>query len=173
MKIAAAAHLEYHTTILVQKYIQRELISISYQTIKDSFEDNIPVDDLLDNTQERLFSLADRNMRKDYQNISDILSAVIDDLQKDQEKGDGLSGVPSGYTGIDRVTLGWQPSDLIIIAARPSMGKTAFVLTMARNIAVEHNVPRCVLFIGNVFEAACKEIDDKRDGVAGRKDKGR
>ena len=172
MKIAAAAHLEYHTTILVQKYIQRELISISYQTIKDSFEDNIPVDDLLDNTQERLFSLADRNMRKDYQNISDILSAVIDDLQKDQEKGDGLSGVPSGYTGIDRVTLGWQPSDLIIIAARPSMGKTAFVLTMARNIAVEHNVPVAFFSLEMSSKQLVKRLMISETGLPAEKIKG-
>lgn len=172
MKIAAAAHLEYHATILVQKYIQRELISISYQTIKDSFEDTIAVDDLLDTTQERLFSLADRNMRKDYQSISDILSTVIDDLQKDQERGDGLSGVPSGYTGIDRVTLGWQPSDLVIIAARPSMGKTAFVLTMARNITVEHNIPVAFFSLEMSSKQLVKRLMISETGLQADKIKG-
>ena len=172
MKIGAAAHLEYHTTILVQKYIQRELISTSYQVIKDSFEDAIPVDDLLDSTQERLFSLADRNMHKDYQSISEILSVVIDDLQKDQLKNDGLSGVPSGYTGIDRVTLGWQPSDLIIIAARPSVGKTAFVLTMARNIAVDHNVPVAFFSLEMSSKQLVKRLVISETGLPAEKIKG-
>lgn len=141
MKIGAAAHLDYHAKILVQKYIQRELISISYGVQKDAFDDATSVDDLLDTTQQKLFTLADRNMRKEAQVIQYVINDAIDELQRNQLRQDGLSGIPSGYTAIDRVTLGWQPSDLIIIAARPSMGKTAFVLTMARNMAVEHKVP--------------------------------
>ncbi|MBP9018621.1 MAG: replicative DNA helicase [Rikenellaceae bacterium] len=141
MKIGAAAHIDYHSKILLQKYIQRELISISYQIQRDSFDDTIPVDDLLDSTQQKIFTLSDRNMKKDTQSIQYVISEAIEELQNNQIKANGLSGIPSGYTSIDRVTLGWQPSDLIIIAARPSMGKTAFVLTMARNMAVDHNVP--------------------------------
>jgi len=141
MKIGAAAHIDYHAKILLQKYIQRELIGISYEVQRDSFDDSISVDDLLDSTQQKIFTLSDRNMKRDTQAIQFVISQAIDDLQSTQLREDGLSGVPSGYTSIDRVTLGWQPSDLIIIAARPSVGKTAFVLTMARNMAVEHKVP--------------------------------
>jgi replicative DNA helicase len=141
MKIGAAAHIDYHSKILLQKYIQRELISISYQIQRDSFDDTLPVDDLLDSTQQKIFTLSDRNMKRDTQAIQYVISEAIEDLQNTQTQANGLSGVPSGYTSIDRVTLGWQPSDLIIVAARPSMGKTAFVLTMARNMAVDHNVP--------------------------------
>ncbi|OFY42672.1 MAG: replicative DNA helicase [Bacteroidetes bacterium GWF2_40_14] len=141
MKIGAAAHIDYHAKILLQKYIQRELIGISYEVQRDSFDDNISVDDLLDTTQQKIFTLSDRNMKRDTQAIQFVISQAIDDLQSTQLREDGLSGVPSGYTSIDRVTLGWQPSDLIIIAARPSVGKTAFVLTMARNMSVDHNVP--------------------------------
>ena len=141
MKIGAAAHIDYHSKILLQKYIQRELISISYQIQRDSFDDTMPVDDLLDSTQQKIFTLSDRNMKRDTQSIQYVISEAIEELQNNQIKANGLSGIPSGYTSIDRVTLGWQPSDLIIIAARPSMGKTAFVLTMARNMAVDHNVP--------------------------------
>jgi len=141
MKIGAAAHIDYHSKILLQKYIQRELIGISYEIQRDSFDDTIPVDDLLDTTQQKIFTLSDRNMKRDTQAIQFIISEAIEDLQKTQLQANGLSGVPSGYTSIDRVTLGWQPSDLIIVAARPSMGKTAFVLTMARNMAVDFNVP--------------------------------
>lgn len=140
-KIGAAAHVDYHVKILLQKYIQREIIAISYQAQKESFDDSIPVDDLLDNTQQRFFSLAERNMKRETQPIQDIINNALEEIQSYQERTDGLSGVPSGFTGIDRVTFGWQPSDLIILAARPAMGKTAFVLTMARNMAVEHNVP--------------------------------
>ncbi len=141
MKIGAAAHIDYHSKILLQKYIQRELIAISYEVQRDSFDDTISVDDLLDTTQQKIFTLSDRNMKRDTQHIDSVIDQAIDDLQSTQLREDGLSGVPSGYTGIDRVTLGWQPSDLVIIAARPSVGKTAFVLTMARNMTVEHNVP--------------------------------
>ena len=141
MKIGAAAHIDYHSKILIQKYIQRELIAISYEVQRDSFDDSISVDDLLDNTQQKIFTLSDRNMKRDTQHINSVIDQAIDDLQSTQLRADGLSGVPSGYTSVDKVTLGWQPSDLIIIAARPSVGKTAFVLTMARNMSVEHNVP--------------------------------
>lgn len=141
MKIGAAAHIDYHAKLLLQKYIQRELISISYGVQKEAFDDAISVDELLDTTQQKIFTLADRNMRKESQIIQYVINEAIDDLEKNQLRADGLSGIPSGYTGIDRVTLGWQPSDLIIVAARPSMGKTAFVLTMARNMAVDHQVP--------------------------------
>lgn len=140
-KIGAATHVDYHVKILLQKFIQRELISISYEVQRNSFDDSMPVDDLLDDAQQRMFTLAERNMRKDTQPISDVINKAVDEIEAYQERSDGLSGVASGYTGIDRVTLGWQRSDLIILAARPSVGKTAFVLTMARNMAVDYNIP--------------------------------
>ncbi len=140
-KIGAAAHVDFHVKILLQKYIQRELISISYEVQKNSFDDSIPVDDLLDSTQQKFFTLAERNMKRETQPIHDVITTTIAEIESYQERTDGLSGVPSGFTGLDRETLGWQASDLIILAARPAMGKTAFVLTMARNMAVEHQVP--------------------------------
>lgn len=141
MKISSAAHVEYHAKILLQKYIQRELISISYEVQRDSFDDNLPVDELLDATQQKIFTLSDRNIKRETRPVRSIIEDAIVELHTNQLRSDGLSGVRSGYTSLDRVTLGWQPSDLIILAARPSMGKTAFVLTMARNMAVEHQIP--------------------------------
>ncbi len=141
LKIGAAAHIDYHSKILLQKYIQRELITISYGVQKEAYDDQTSVDDLLDSTQQKLFTLSERNMRKESQLIQFVINDAIDELEKNQLREDGLSGIPSGFTGLDRVTLGWQSSDLIIVAARPSMGKTAFVLTMARNMAVDHSVP--------------------------------
>lgn len=141
LRISAAANTDYHCKILLQKYIQRELISISHNIQKFAYEDSLPVDDLLQTAEQDIFELADRNMRKDTSLVSSVLNRAIDEIQEGQNRQDGLSGVPSGYLGIDKVTYGWQKSDLVILAARPSVGKTAFVLTMARNMAVEHNIP--------------------------------
>lgn len=172
LRIGAAAHLDYHTKILVQKYIQRELISISYEVQKDSFDDSLSVDDLLDSTQQKIFNLADRNMRRETQSVQDIINEAIDELQAVQERTDGLSGVPSGYTGIDRVTYGWQPSDLIIIAARPAMGKTAFVLTMARNMTVDHKVPVAVFSLEMSSVQLVKRLMVSETGLSSEKIRG-
>ena len=140
-KIGAAAHIDYHTKILLQKFLQRELIAISYDVQKAAFDDTLPVDELVDTAEEKIFTLAERNVRSDTKPIKSVINRAIEQIEINQAREDGLSGVPSGYTGIDRVTFGWQPADLIILAARPSVGKTAFVLTMARNMAVDHNIP--------------------------------
>ncbi len=140
-KIGAAAHLDYHIKILLQKFIQRELISISYDVQKDSFDDTLSVDDLLDSAQQKLFTLADRNIKVETKPIREILNETFAEIDSYRDRSDGLSGLASGYTEIDKCTLGWQKSDLIIVAARPAMGKTAFVLTMARNMTVDHNIP--------------------------------
>lgn len=141
MRVAAASHLEYHTKVLTQKFIQRELIKTSYNILKEAFDDTIPADELLDASQQRLFDLGDMNLRRDTRPVRSVLGEVLDELSDVQTRDDGLSGLPSGYTSLDRMTLGWQKADLVVVAARPSMGKTAFVLTMARNMAVNHNIP--------------------------------
>ena len=138
LKIGAASHIDYHTKILLQKYIQRELISISYKIQKSAFDDSMTVDDLVDTAEKEVFELAERNMRRETSPIKDIVLQAITEIETSQQREDGLSGIPSGFTGIDKITFGWQKSDLIIIAARPSVGKTAFVLTMARNMAIDH-----------------------------------
>ena len=140
-KIGAAAHVEYHTKVLLQKFLQRELIAISYDVQKAAFDDSLPVDDLIDTAEEKVFTLAQRNVRNETKPITSVINRAIEQIETNQKREDGLSGVPSGYTGIDRVTFGWQAADLIILAARPSVGKTAFVLTMARNMVVDHHVP--------------------------------
>ncbi len=172
MKVGAAAHIDYHAKILLQKYIQRELISISYGVQKEAFDDTVSVDDLLDNTQQKIFMLAERNMRKEAQVIQSVLNVAIDELQANQLRTDGLSGIPSGYTGIDKVTLGWQPSDLIIVAARPSMGKTAFVLTMARNMAVDHNAPIAFFSLEMSSVQLVKRLMISETGLSAEKIKG-
>ena len=170
--MGAAAHLDFHTKVLLQKYIQRELISISYDVQKKSYDDSLTVDDLLDSTQQKLFGLAEKNMKKETQSVKDVLNEAINELEAVQQRTDGLSGVPSGYTGIDEVTFGWQASDLIIIAARPAMGKTAFVLTMARNMAVEHKVPVAVFSLEMSSVQLVKRLMVSETGLSSEKIRG-
>jgi replicative DNA helicase len=138
-RIGSAAHIEYHAKIVAQKYIQRKLIEIASEIQRESFEDKSDVNDLLDSAQQKIFEIAERNMRNEAKPISGIIEATIQEMEISSAREDGFSGVPSGFTSLDRITSGWQSSDLIIVAARPSMGKTAFVLSMARSIAVDFN----------------------------------
>ena len=139
-KIGAAAHIEYYIRILKQKCIQRELITASYEILKSSYDESVNVDDLIDLAQTRVLAAADNNVKKDVQEIGKVINDALDDIQKLQGAS-GLSGVPSGFASLDSITQGWQATDLIILAARPSVGKTAFVLNLARNAAVDFNMP--------------------------------
>jgi replicative DNA helicase len=138
-RVASAAHLEFHSRIIAQKFIQRELIRVSSEIQGKSYDDTLDVDDLIDFSESSLFKVAERNIKKETVPIKPVLNEAIIQIEKARNQKDGLSGVPSGFTAIDRITSGWQKTDLVIVAARPSMGKTAFVLSMARNMAVEHN----------------------------------
>lgn len=142
-KIGAAAHIEYYIKILKQKNIQRDLITASYDILKSAYDDSVDVDDLIDSSQTKVYSAIQSSVKKDVQEIGSVIKQVMDRIEEMQDMT-GLSGVPSGYSSIDRITMGWQPSDLIILAARPSVGKTAFALNIARNAAVDHNMPVAV-----------------------------
>lgn len=138
-RVASAAHIEFHSRIIAQKYIQRELIRVSSEIQAKSFDETMDVDDLIDFSETALFKVAEGNIKKETRPIRPVLKEAIDLIEMARHRKDGLSGVPSGFTALDRYTSGWQKTDLIIIAGRPSMGKTALVLSMARNMAVEHN----------------------------------
>ena len=140
-KIGAAAHIEYYIRILKQKFIQRELITASYDILKTSYDEAVNVDDLIDTAQTKIFSAIQNNVKRDVEEIGKVINDAMADIQRFQKLEGGLSGVPSGFPSIDKITLGWQASDLIILAARPSVGKTAFVLNLARNAAVDFNMP--------------------------------
>ena len=140
-RVVSSANIEYHSRIILQKHIQRQLIQISSETIKDAYEDSADVFDLLDNAENKLFQISENNLRRNYDQMPDLVKLAIEDIEKAKNSGSQLRGVPSGYTELDRITQGWQKSDLIILAARPSMGKTAFALNMARNAAVDFNKP--------------------------------
>jgi replicative DNA helicase len=140
-RVASAANIEYHARIIIQKYIQRELIRISTDTINNAYDDTSDVLDLLDKAEKNLFEIAQNNLRRDSRKMDDLVHEALKDIEALKDKKDGLTGVPSGFTDLDRMTSGWQKSDLVIIAARPAMGKTAFVLTCARNAAVDFAKP--------------------------------
>jgi replicative DNA helicase len=137
-KVASAAHVEFHSRIIAQKYIQRELIKVSSDIQQKAFDDAMDVDDLLDYAESEMFKVAEGSIKKEMQPVNVLIKEAIFQIQEASKREDHLSGVPSGFTKLDRITSGWQRSDMIIIAARPSMGKTAFVLSMTRNMAVEH-----------------------------------
>ena len=136
-KVASAANIEYHARIIAQKFIQRELIQVSSKIIKSSFEDTTDVFQLLDDAEQGLFAIAQKNMSRAIDSMSNLASKIIKQLEELKDRDDGLTGVPTGFTDLDRLTSGWQPSDLIILAARPGMGKTSFVLSLAKNSALD------------------------------------
>ncbi len=140
-RVASAANIEFHSRIILQKHIQRELIRISAETIKDAYEDTSDVFLLLDKAEKNLFEVAQGNIRRNYQEMSTMVSEAYKQIEAARLHGTGITGVQSGFTDLDRVTSGWQKSDLIIVAARPGMGKTALVLSLARNAAIGFKRP--------------------------------
>jgi replicative DNA helicase len=139
-KISSSAHIEFHSRIILQKFIQRSLIRISTEIIEDSYDETTDVFDLLDRAESKLYEVTQGNIKRSSETAQ---SLVLQAKKRIEEisKQEGLSGVETGFTNLDKLTSGWQPSDLIIIAARPAMGKTAFVLSMARNIAIDFGHP--------------------------------
>jgi replicative DNA helicase len=139
-KVSTSAHIEFHARIILQKFIQRSLIKISNEIIDDAFKESIDVFDLLDVAESKLYDITQGNIKKSSETAQNL---VIQAKKRIEEiaKRDGLSGVATGFEKLDALTSGWQPSDLIIIAARPGMGKTALTLSMARNIAVTQQTP--------------------------------
>lgn len=140
-KVSSAANIEFHARIITEQAMKREMIRISGEVQKEAFEDTTDVFELLDKMEQSLFEISEKNIRKNYSDLKSIMKEAIQELEAKKGQKDGLTGVPSGFTALDRVTSGWQKSDLVIIAARPAMGKTAFVLSVLRNAAVDHNRP--------------------------------
>lgn len=144
-RVASAAHIEEHTKIVQQKYVQRELIRIGSEITKNAYEETSDPMELLDDAESKLLTIGENSFRSDYTDISLLIRQAISEIEEVSNKeGVSMSGIPSGFGDLDRITSGWQKGTLLILAARPGMGKTAFALTMARNMAVEHNIPVAV-----------------------------
>ncbi len=137
-KVASAMNVEFHATIIAQKYVQRELIRASTEIQRRSYDESTDVSDLIDFAESEIFKVSEGHITRDIQPASYIFDKAMKSIEEAHAKGGTMNGVPTGFTKLDQLTLGWQPSDLVIIAARPSMGKTAFVLSMARNMAIDH-----------------------------------
>ncbi len=139
--VNSASNIEYHARIITEQAIKRELISIATEIQKDAFEDSNDVFDLLDVAEQKLFQISESNIRKNYSSISPLVQQAIKEIEARKDIKDGLTGIPTGFSKLDRITSGWQRSDLVILAARPGMGKTAFSLSVMRNAAVDFSHP--------------------------------
>ena len=139
--VASAAHIEYHARIVAQKFLARRLISFCSEIEKKSFDESYDIDDLLQEAEGKLFEISQGNLKKDFTQIDPVINSAMEQIEAAGKRESGLSGLQTGFHNLDKLTSGWQNSDLIIIAARPAMGKTAFVLSMAKNMAVDYNTP--------------------------------
>src|SRR4030043_1497557 len=137
-KVVSAANVDYHARIVAQKHIQRELIRVSTEIQNRSFDDTYDVTELLDFSENALFQIAEGNIKREVSPINVVIKEAIREIEEAGKREDALVGKPSGFTKLDGLKSGWQKSELIIIAARPSMGKTALALSMARNMAIDH-----------------------------------
>ncbi|WP_124640385.1 MULTISPECIES: replicative DNA helicase [Amniculibacterium] len=140
MGVSSSAHIEYHVRIILEKFILRSLINVSANVIDSSYKESTDVFELLDKAEQSFFEITNGTIKKGFDTANDLVKQAIESIKALKDK-EGLSGIPSGFTKLDELTGGWQNSDLIIIAARPAMGKTAFILSMARNISVQHKIP--------------------------------
>lgn len=140
-KVASAANIEYHARIVAQKYIQRELIASSTEIIRDAYEDTTDVFELLDRAETNVMNISENNIKKASEDIATIIKKEMEELNVRINSDEHLNGVSSGFRELDKYTGGWQKTDLIIVGARPGMGKTAFTLALARNAAVDHQKP--------------------------------
>lgn len=140
-KVGSAAHIEFHARIIAQKYLARELISFSSEVTNKAFDETFDVDDLMQEAESKLFEISQGNVKKDVTQINPVIKEALNLLEIAANRPEGLSGLQTGFNALDKITSGWQNSDLVIIAARPAMGKTAFVLSMLKNMAVMYNYP--------------------------------
>ena len=170
-KVGTAAHIEYYIKILKQKDIQRSLITASYQILHDAYDETIKVDDLTDTAQTRIYDAIQSNARKEVKEIGAIINEAMNDISEAQTAV-GLNGVPSGFETLDRITQGWQKSDLIILAARPSVGKTAFSLNLARNASVDHHMPVAFFSLEMSSVQLAKRLMTSESGLPAEKIKG-
>jgi replicative DNA helicase len=152
--VVSTAHIDAHARIILQKFIQRELIRISGEIIGDAYEDSTDVFDLLDDSETKMFNITNNYLKKNFEDIGNVLAKAINRIDELRLSKEDISGVPSGFASLDRITYGWQPTDLIILAARPSVGKTAFALNLARNAALHPVKPKGVGFFSLEMSAS-------------------
>lgn len=144
--VVSSANIEAHSRIILQKFIQRELIRISGEIISDAYEDSTDVFDLLDQAESKMYEVTSKHLKNNYESIDSVLVKTIQRIEDLRHRNEDITGVPTGFASLDRITYGWQNTDLIILAARPSVGKTALALNLARNAALHPTKPTPVAF---------------------------
>ena len=144
--VVSSANIEHHARIVVQKFIQRELIRISGEIITEAYEDSTDVFDMLDSAEGKLFEITNNHLRRNFDDIDTVIMKTITKIDEMRNRQEDITGVPTGFPTLDKVTYGWQSTDLIILAARPSVGKTAFALNLARSAALHPTKPTAVGF---------------------------
>ncbi len=152
--VVSSANIDAHSRIVLQKFIQRELIRISGEIIGDAYEDSTDVFDMLDDAESKLFEITNNHLRKNFDSIDTVLVKTIQRIEDMRNRQEDITGVPTGFPSLDKITYGWQPTDLIILAARPSVGKTAFALNLARSAAMHPTKPTAVGFFSLEMSSA-------------------
>ncbi len=152
--VVSSANIDAHSRIVLQKFIQRELIRISGEIIGDAYEDSTDVFDMLDEAEGKLFEITNNHLRKNFDSIDTVLVKTIQRIEDMRNRKEDITGVPSGFPSLDQVTYGWQSTDLIILAARPAVGKTAFALNLARSAALHPTKPTGVAFFSLEMSSA-------------------
>ncbi len=146
MTVVSSAHVEAHARIVMEKFIQRELIRLSGQIIADAYEDSTDVFDLLDKAESNLYEITDKHLRKNFKSLKEVIVTTVQEIEDAKNKQEDVTGVPTGFVPLDKLTAGWQKNALIIVAARPAVGKTAFCLNLAMNAAMHTGKPFPVAF---------------------------
>ncbi len=144
--VVSSANIIEHSRIVVEKYIMRELIRMSGAVISDAYEDGTDVFDLLDKAESNLYEITDKHLRRNFSSISHIIAKTLEEIEEQSKRKSDLTGVPSGFTELDKITAGWQKTDLIILAARPAVGKTAFALNLALNASLDPEPKAVAIF---------------------------
>jgi replicative DNA helicase len=139
--VPTAANIEYHAQIVREKAILRRLIEVSTSIVTEAFDGKLTANELLDEAESKIFQVAQQQTRDGFTRIKELLWPTMERIEALQRGGKTITGVPTGFGDLDEMTSGFQPADLIIVAARPSMGKTAFTLNIAQHAAIEANVP--------------------------------
>lgn len=140
-RVASTAHLRYHAQIIAQKATARDLIAMAARIEEAGYDETQDVEDLMQQAEAGIFEISQRSQKRDVMQVDEVITEALRRIDIASKNEGNISGVPSGFSGLDKLTSGWQRSDLIIIAARPAMGKTAFVLSMAKNMAVNYHIP--------------------------------
>ena len=140
-RVVSSVNVEYHARIIAQKKLARDLITFTSKTQTDAFDETVDVEELMQRAEAELFDISRHNMKRDFTQINPVIKEAYVGIQTASQNTSGLSGLSCGFHALDKITAGWQNTDLIILAARPAMGKTAFALSMIRNMAVDQRIP--------------------------------